>query len=99
MVSFRRAERLAGRSPLPRHQTSVQRPDIAHELFVPFIREGRFQATQEIRRREVDGQHLPIIAMTAGAPEQGREKCIAASMDDYLSKPLSADRLEVILQR
>ena len=57
-----------------------------------------FQATEEIRRREGARQHLPIIAMTADAPEQGREKCIAAGMDDFMSKPLNPDQLEVILQ-
>lgn len=58
-----------------------------------------FQATEEILRHEGGRQHLPIIAMTADAPEEGRETCIAAGMDDSLSKPLNADRLEKMLQR
>ena len=58
-----------------------------------------FQATEEIRRREGGRQHLPIIAMTVDAPEEALQKCIAAGMDDYLSKPLNADRLGVVLQR
>ncbi len=61
-----------------------------------------FQATAEIRRRQHEGQlchTLPVIALTANAVDDDRERCIAAGMDDYLSKPYSRDQLVVMLRR
>ncbi len=58
------------------------------------------EATAAIRQQEqTSGQHIPIIAMTAHALVGDRERFLAAGMDDYVAKPISADSLLEAIER
>ncbi|MBK7612904.1 MAG: response regulator [Burkholderiales bacterium] len=55
---------------------------------------GGIEATCRIREREAGGtRHQRIVAMTANAMQEDRQRCLAAGMDDYLSKPLQPEQL------
>ena len=59
-----------------------------------------FDATRAIRQAETkNGRHTPIIALTALAMKGDREKCLAAGMDDYISKPYNLQMLKEVLDR
>ncbi len=59
-----------------------------------------FEATAAIREKEKSsGMHQPIIAMTAHAMVGDKERCLAAGMDDYITKPIRSDALIEMLER
>ena len=58
-----------------------------------------YTATQELRLREDNKRHSVVIALTANAMLEDRQKCLAAGMDDYLSKPLEQEDLAKVIQR
>jgi PAS domain S-box-containing protein len=58
-----------------------------------------YAATREIRKLEEGKRHIPIVALTAHAMKGDEEKCRAAGMDGYLTKPVDRIELEACLNR
>jgi PAS domain S-box-containing protein len=59
-----------------------------------------FQVVRAVRERErTAGGHLPVIALTARSRKEDRERCLAAGMDDFLAKPISAADLGAAMDR
>jgi signal transduction histidine kinase/DNA-binding response OmpR family regulator len=67
------------------------------DCFMPEL--DGYGASRELRELEQTERRVPIIALTANAMADDRAKCIAAGMDDYLSKPVSIDDLRKTLER
>jgi CheY-like chemotaxis protein len=79
----------------------AERPDLVL-MDVQMPEMDGFAATAAIRACEAmhpGGRRLPIVALTAFAMKGDRERCLAAGMDDYLTKPIRRDQLEAVLAR
>jgi len=57
------------------------------------------EATKAIRNSEFGIQNIPIVAMTAHAMKGDRERCLAAGMDDYVSKPIKPEELFEVIEK
>jgi two-component system sensor histidine kinase/response regulator len=58
-----------------------------------------YEASRAIRALKTEARNVPIIALTANALEGDRERCLAAGMNDYLTKPLKRERLRTALEQ
>lgn len=59
-----------------------------------------YEATKAVRQNEITtGRHISIVAMTANAMQGDKEKCLAAGMDDYITKPFNPKDLNAMVQR
>jgi CheY-like chemotaxis protein len=58
-----------------------------------------FEATAAIRREPGLSGRVPIVALTANARQGGREKCLAAGMNDYVSRPIAVKDLKRVLEQ
>jgi len=57
-----------------------------------------YEATRELRKRE-HGTRVPVVALTANAMSDDRDRCLEAGMDDYLSKPVRKEQIVEMLER
>ena len=88
-VNGREAVEAAKREPFDLILMDVQMPEM-----------DGFEATHCIREFEqATGRHTPIAAMTAHAMAGDRERCLAAGMDDYISKPVRTAALKLVLEK
>lgn len=76
----------------------LQPPIIVMDVSMPKL--NGLEATKKIREIEREsGGRVVIIAATAHALKGDSERCIAAGMDDYIAKPISPDKLKIMLER
>jgi CheY-like chemotaxis protein len=58
-----------------------------------------FTATKELRKRLPADRQPRVVALTANAIQGDRERCLAAGMDDYISKPVKVEEIEGAIRR
>ncbi|MFV8328299.1 PAS domain S-box protein [Flavobacterium sp. ZS1P14] len=79
------------------NQFEILNPDIIFmDVQMPVM--NGYEATKEIRMLKA-GQHIPIIAITAGTEKEEKDKCIEAGMNDYISKPIIKGIIEETLSK
>lgn len=58
-----------------------------------------FSVTEAIRQQEVDGNHVPIVALTAHSGDHVEEVCLYERMDEFLVKPLTMDSARYVFNK
>jgi CheY-like chemotaxis protein len=87
----------AANAPEALAQIESQRPQIVlMDVQMPGM--SGYEATRLLRSRPA-GRALPVVALTAAALVSEREQALAAGMDDFLTKPIDAERLQAALLR
>ncbi len=99
LVRRRHSVRLASNGRQTLTLTQVESFDLLLlDLHMPEL--DGFQVIRGIRERErASGRHLPVIALTARSRKEDRERCLAAGMDDFLSKPVRGTELWAAIDR
>ena len=101
LAKFQISPDLAGNGQAALEQLALQAYDLVFMDCQMPVMDG-YEATRILREQEIAAgseAHTPITALTAHASAGEREKCLAAGMDDYLSKPLNRADLAVVLER
>ncbi|MET0415994.1 MAG: PAS domain S-box protein [Actinoplanes sp.] len=80
-------------------QLAAQRPYEAILMDCQMPKLDGYEATSQVRSHEAGDRHVPIIAMTAGALQEDRQRALRAGMDDFLAKPIDPDELRATLDR
>jgi two-component system, sensor histidine kinase len=73
---------------------------ILMDVFLPVV--DGYEATRRIRAADIrrpSGDAVPIVAVTANASQEDKERCLAAGMDDYLAKPYRKEQLHALLAK
>jgi CheY-like chemotaxis protein len=88
----------SGREALTRLENPGRFDLVLMDVRMPDV--GGIEATEAVRAKEkATGAHIPIIALTAYAMREDRERCLRAGMDDYVSKPVRAEELLATIEK
>jgi PAS domain S-box-containing protein len=88
----------SGREALERLETPGRFDLVLMDVRMPDV--SGIEAAETVREKErATGAHIPIVALTAYAMKEDRDRCLRAGMDDYVSKPVRAEELLATIER